>query len=328
MDDELEVLQLELLEVLVVLELEVLEVLVLETLLLAVLVDIGRRLSSTNGFVSGLSGGVALVVELAVLELEVLGLLELEVMVLVVLDLEVLEVLVLETLVLAEVLEVLELLVLEVLGLLVLEVLELEVLELGVPGLAAGAGGAGAAGATGAKAGGAGARGVGGARVADGSASVPQHVTLPSPLVSSIPDVPNIESDLARAASPTVNHLLATVVTDPSFESTAAFALVTELIDFAATRRLDYVASLVTESDTVCPLSVGGELALGNDVLEDRQFELECLAAALPRFATMLLCPEGDPDALDIPTPRSYAEAITGEYSSQWLTAMDAEMAS
>ncbi|CAI7848543.1 unnamed protein product, partial [Closterium sp. NIES-54] len=42
----------------------------------------------------------------------------------------------------------------------------------------------------------------------------------------------------------------------------------------------------------------------------------------------MLLAPEGDPDAPDIPTPRSYAEAIAGEYSSQWQTAMDAEMAS
>ncbi|CAI7916293.1 unnamed protein product [Closterium sp. NIES-54] len=41
----------------------------------------------------------------------------------------------------------------------------------------------------------------------------------------------------------------------------------------------------------------------------------------------MLLCPEGDPDALDIPTLRSYAEAIAGEYSSQWHTAMDVEMA-
>ncbi|CAI5506262.1 unnamed protein product [Closterium sp. Naga37s-1] len=42
----------------------------------------------------------------------------------------------------------------------------------------------------------------------------------------------------------------------------------------------------------------------------------------------MLLAPEGDPDAPDIPTPRSYAEAIEGPYSSQWQTAMDAEMAS
>ncbi|CAI7876236.1 unnamed protein product [Closterium sp. NIES-53] len=36
----------------------------------------------------------------------------------------------------------------------------------------------------------------------------------------------------------------------------------------------------------------------------------------------------GHPDAPDIPTPRSYEEAITGPYSSQWEAAMDAEMAS
>ncbi|CAI7839826.1 unnamed protein product, partial [Closterium sp. NIES-54] len=121
---------------------------------------------------------------------------------------------------------------------------------------------------------------------------------------------------------------LATVVTDPDFESTAAFSVVTELGEFAARSRLDYVASLVTESESLCPPSVGGELALSSNVLENRKFELQCLETALPRFASMLLCPEGDPDALDIPTPRSYAEAIAGEYSSQWQTAMDVEMAS
>ncbi|CAI7843398.1 unnamed protein product [Closterium sp. NIES-54] len=42
----------------------------------------------------------------------------------------------------------------------------------------------------------------------------------------------------------------------------------------------------------------------------------------------MLLAPEGDPDAPDIPTPRSYAEAIEGPYSSQWHAAMNAEFAS
>ncbi|CAI7868846.1 unnamed protein product [Closterium sp. NIES-54] len=106
------------------------------------------------------------------------------------------------------------------------------------------------------------------------------------------PIVPGTHSmALARAASPTVTRLLAT-------------------------------------SESVCPSSVGGEPALSSDVLEDRQFELECLAATLPRFASMLLCPEGDPDALDIPTPCSYAEAIAGEYSSKWQTAMDAKMAS
>ncbi|CAI7918562.1 unnamed protein product, partial [Closterium sp. NIES-53] len=40
--------------------------------------------------------------------------------------------------------------------------------------------------------------------------------------------------------------------------------------------------------------------------------DIECLAAAVPRFASMLLALEGDPDAPYIPTPRSYAEAITG----------------
>ncbi|CAI7788664.1 unnamed protein product [Closterium sp. NIES-54] len=158
--------------------------------------------------------------------------------------------------------------------------------------------------------------------------SVPQRVAQPSPPVSSLPDVRDHESKLARATSPTVTRLLAAVVTDPDFESTAAFALVTELVNFAARSRLDYAASLVTESQSVCPLSVGSELALGCDVLEDRQFEFECLPAALPRFAPMLLCPEGDLDAVDIPTPCSYVEAIMGEYSSQWQTAMDVEMAS
>ncbi|CAI7752579.1 unnamed protein product [Closterium sp. NIES-53] len=95
------------------------------------------------------------------------------------------------------------------------------------------------------------------------------------------------ESDSLRAAKPAVTRLLATVVTDPSFESTAASALVAELVDFAAHCRLDYATSLVAESASVCPPPVG-----------------------------------------DIPTPRSYAEAIEGPYSSRWKSAMDAEMAS
>ncbi|CAI7912444.1 unnamed protein product [Closterium sp. NIES-54] len=59
-----------------------------------------------------------------------------------------------------------------------------------------------------------------------------------------------------------------------------------------------------------------------------RAEDLECFVAASPHLVSMLLAPEGDPDALDIPTPRSYAEAIQGPYSSQWQAAMDAEMAS
>ncbi|CAI7854922.1 unnamed protein product [Closterium sp. NIES-53] len=144
--------------------------------------------------------------------------------------------------------------------------------------------------------------------------SISQRVVLPEPPASSVRHIHDPESDLALAASPTITRLLAIDVTNPELESTAAFALVTELVDFAARSRLDNVASLVTESESVFPPSVGGELALDNDVPEDKQYELECLATALPRFASMLLCPEGDPNALDIPTSRSYAEAIAGTY--------------
>ncbi|CAI5994415.1 unnamed protein product [Closterium sp. NIES-64] len=125
----------------------------------------------------------------------------------------------------------------------------------------------------------------------------PLRVPLPSPPESSLPVLADPESDSLRAASPTITRLVTTVVTDPSFESTAASALVAELVDFAARCRLDYAASL-------------------------------CFAAALPHLVSTLIAPEGDPDAPDIPTPRSYAEAIEGPYSSQWQSAMDTEMAS
>ncbi|CAI7750294.1 unnamed protein product [Closterium sp. NIES-53] len=131
--------------------------------------------------------------------------------------------------------------------------------------------------------------------------TAPQRVPLLSSPASSLPDLADPETNSLRAASPTVTRLLATVVTDPSFESTFASALVAELVDFAAHCRLDYAASLE---------------------------EFQCFAAALPHLVSMLLAPEGDPDAPAIPTLRSYAEAIEGPYSSQWQTAMDAEMAS
>ncbi|CAI7768023.1 unnamed protein product [Closterium sp. NIES-53] len=129
--------------------------------------------------------------------------------------------------------------------------------------------------------------------------TAPQRVPLPSPPASSLPNGPDPESDSLCAASPSVMCFLGTAVTDPLFESTAASALVAELVQFAAACRLDYTTSLVAESvsASVCPPSVNGECALGTDVLEDRQEEFECFAAA-------------------------------GPYSSQWQAAMDAEMAS
>ncbi|CAI7835719.1 unnamed protein product, partial [Closterium sp. NIES-53] len=121
--------------------------------------------------------------------------------------------------------------------------------------------------------------------------TAPQRVPLPSPLASSLPNSLDPESDSLHAASPTVTHFLATAVTDPLFESTAASALVTELVDFAT----------------------GGVRVLCHCCTSSR---------------VHLLAPVGDPDAPDIPTPRSYAEAIKGPYSSQWQAAMDVEMAS
>ncbi|CAI7864450.1 unnamed protein product, partial [Closterium sp. NIES-53] len=137
--------------------------------------------------------------------------------------------------------------------------------------------------------------------------TAPLRVPLPSPPASSLPNHANPASDSLRAATS---------------------ALVAKLVDFAARCRLDYVASLVAESTSVCPSSVGGECALSTDVLEDRQEEFQCFAAALPHLVSTLIAPKGDPDAPEIPTPRSYAEAIEGPYSSQWQSAMDAEMAS
>ncbi|CAI5996763.1 unnamed protein product [Closterium sp. NIES-64] len=156
----------------------------------------------------------------------------------------------------------------------------------------------------------------------------PLRVPLPSPPKSSLPILTDPESDSLRAASPTITRLLATVVTSPSFESTSASASVAELVEFAARCRLDYATSLVAEYESVCPPSVGGECALSTNVLEDRQEEFQCFPAALPHLVSTLIAPEGDQDAPDIPTPRSYAEAIEGPYSSQWQSTMDAEMAS
>ncbi|CAI7817722.1 unnamed protein product [Closterium sp. NIES-54] len=99
--------------------------------------------------------------------------------------------------------------------------------------------------------------------------TAPQRVPLPSPPASSLLALADPASDSLRASSPTVTRLLDTVVTDPSFESTAVSALVTELVDFAAHCRLDFATSLVAESASVCPPSVGGECALSTDVLED-----------------------------------------------------------
>ncbi|CAI7833896.1 unnamed protein product, partial [Closterium sp. NIES-53] len=87
--------------------------------------------------------------------------------------------------------------------------------------------------------------------------SIPLRVTLPPPPESSLPALPDLESDRARATSPTFFRLLATALTDPSFESADASALVAEILDFAAACLLDYATALVAESASASPPSVG-----------------------------------------------------------------------
>ncbi|CAI7806380.1 unnamed protein product [Closterium sp. NIES-53] len=42
----------------------------------------------------------------------------------------------------------------------------------------------------------------------------------------------------------------------------------------------------------------------------------------------MMLAREGDPNALNVPTPRTYCEAVSGKWASQWIASMESEMAS
>ncbi|CAI7770370.1 unnamed protein product [Closterium sp. NIES-53] len=134
-------------------------------------------------------------------------------------------------------------------------------------------------------------------------------------------------TDYYRMYRPVLPRVLASLVTDPRASLFSVSALTAAVTELASTRCLDYATSLVAAPPT-SPLAVGGESALGCVALEDRQFELEFLAAASPHLCAILLAPEGDPDALDIPTPRTYAEAVLGPWASQWRAAMDSEMTS
>ncbi|CAI7782397.1 unnamed protein product [Closterium sp. NIES-53] len=148
--------------------------------------------------------------------------------------------------------------------------------------------------------------------------SLPLCVPLPAPPESSLSAVPDPESDRARVASPTVSCLLASAITDPSFESATASALVAELLDFAVACRLDYATALVAESASASPPSVGGECALGTG--------RRTLSVLQLLFLVLLPCclPLRETRMHQTSRPR----AITSPYSSHWQAATDAEMAS
>ncbi|CAI7739806.1 unnamed protein product, partial [Closterium sp. NIES-53] len=114
--------------------------------------------------------------------------------------------------------------------------------------------------------------------------TTPQRVPLPSPPESSLPALADPESDSLCAASPTVTRFLATAVTDPSFESAAASALVVELVDFAAHCRIDYATALrfsqrqgVDYFQTFSPTSKMTTLRVLLHVAAQRDYELHSL---------------------------------------------------
>ncbi|CAI7748889.1 unnamed protein product [Closterium sp. NIES-54] len=114
---------------------------------------------------------------------------------------------------------------------------------------------------------------------------------LPRPPKSSLTVFHDPLSDYLRASRPVVSRVLSALVTHP----------------------------------TAPPLSIS---TLVTTVLEDRQFELGFLAGAVPHLCAMLLASEGVPNALDIPIPRTHAEAVTRPWASYWIAADEAEMES
>ncbi|CAI7912380.1 unnamed protein product [Closterium sp. NIES-54] len=126
-----------------------------------------------------------------------------------------------------------------------------------------------------------------------------------------------------NASRPVVSRVFSALVTHPTAPLSSVSTLVTTVAGFASSHRLDYAAHLVS-GPARSPFS-GGALVFP---LEDKQFELGFLAAAVPRLCAMLLAPEGDPDALDIPIPRNHVETASGPWASYWIAAEEAEMAS
>ncbi|CAI7914683.1 unnamed protein product [Closterium sp. NIES-54] len=155
---------------------------------------------------------------------------------------------------------------------------------------------------------------------------VPPPPVLPQPTESPLTVFHDPLSDYLRASRPIVSRVMSALVTHPTAPLSSLSALVTTVAGFGSSHRLDYTAHLVS-GPARSPFS-GGAPIFPLEVLEDKQFELDFLAVAVPHLCAMLLALEGDPDALDIPIPRNRAEAVSGPWDSYWIAAEEAEMAS
>ncbi|CAI7855713.1 unnamed protein product [Closterium sp. NIES-54] len=155
---------------------------------------------------------------------------------------------------------------------------------------------------------------------------VPSPPILPQPPDSSLTVLHDPLSDYLRASRPIVSRVLSALVTHPSATLSSVSALITKVAGFASSDRLYYAAHLV--SGPAHSPSSGGALVFPLEVLEDRQFEFGFRAAAVPHLCAMLLALEGDPDALNIPIPRTHAEAVSRPWALYWIATEDAEMTS
>ncbi|CAI7798003.1 unnamed protein product [Closterium sp. NIES-54] len=155
---------------------------------------------------------------------------------------------------------------------------------------------------------------------------VPPPPVLPQPPKSSLTVFHDPLSDYLRASRPIVSRVLSVLVTHPTAPLSSVSALVTTVVGFASSHSLDYAAHLVSGPARSPLFGCAPNFPL--EVLEDRQFDLGFLAAAVPHLCALLLALERDPDALDIPIPCTHAEAVSGPWASYWIAAEEAEMAS
>ncbi|CAI7731738.1 unnamed protein product [Closterium sp. NIES-53] len=139
---------------------------------------------------------------------------------------------------------------------------------------------------------------------------VPHPSVLPQPPESSLTVLHDPLFDYLLASCLVVSRVFSVLVTHPTAPLSYVSALVTTVAGFASSYRLDYAAHLV--SGPARSPSSGGAPVFPLEVLEDRQFMLGFLAAALPHLCAMLLAPEEDPNVLDIPIPCNHAEAVSG----------------
>ncbi|CAI7917081.1 unnamed protein product [Closterium sp. NIES-53] len=201
---------------------------------------------------------------------------------------------------------------------------------------AAGAGGAGAvgAGAGGTGSGSAGARGAG--AVLDVPSSLDQSqpplqpaspLLAPSPYTEKTGGLTERREPASRCASPVRTGRRIPRLRPPPVPSTHAMALRPSSVPLRVPLSPPPASSLPVSTAASALVAASWHLDYATALIAEQE-DFECLAAAIPCFASMLLAPEGDPNAPEIPNPRSYAEAIMGLYSSQWQAAMDAEMAS